>query len=290
MFASLWSAPSGSSLLYIELFAAFIAGWGLMAALFFAPPRSRRTIIWTVTFLAGLFYVLVFFWPAPLKRDPGTLPRDFVETVGFWLADGTAVTDKFSNTLTAFLLGLGVYSILRIHIGKLTKRGTDWQFSLVLLTSMALMVFFGYWNWIMHQGPTGGQYDLVLNWKGPQYMQDLLFDGMFQPMEGAMFSLIAFYILSAAYRAFRARSIEATILLLAALVVMLSFMGAFEHQWNALVDGMGMKNFELGSVSGWLRDTFQTPSIRGMSFGIGVGALAMGLRLWLGLEKGGMNS
>jgi hypothetical protein len=37
----------------------------------------------------------------------------------------------------------------------------------------------------------------------------------------------------------------------------------------------------------WLRNTFQVPSIRGIDFGVGIGALAMGLRLWLSLERTG---
>jgi hypothetical protein len=46
-----------------------------------------------------------------------------------------------------------------------------------------------------------------------------------------------------------------------------------------------LMNFRLTDISKWLRDTVQTPSIRGLDFGIGIGLLAMSLRLWLSLER-----
>ncbi|MEZ5162691.1 MAG: hypothetical protein R2688_02865 [Fimbriimonadaceae bacterium] len=42
-------------------------------------------------------------------------------------------------------------------------------------------------------------------------------------------------------------------------------------------------------VAGWLRSNMQIPAIRAIEFGVGLGALAMGLRIWLGLEKGGVS-
>lgn len=297
VFANFWNAPSGSSELYIKLAIAFAVGFAAMFGLMSAPPQARKVIVGVATFIAGLFYVLTFLWPAPINRAPGTLPRDFVESVGFWLEDGASVVDKFSNTLTAFLLGLGVYSILRIHLGRFAKRQKDWQYSAVLLVCMLLMVVFGLWNWQTRQGPGAAALESMDNWGFVHYANDLLFDGMYQQMEATMFSIIAFYILSAAYRAFRVRSIEATILLSAAFIVILSLMGAVVTLWNS---GIGQisggnpasfaNNFQIDSIAGWIRDTFQTSSLRGISFGIGIGALAMGLRLWLSLERGGSNS
>src|SRR5262249_52988207 len=120
--------------------------------------------------------------------------------------------------------------------------------------------------------------------------------GQFQVMESAMFSIIAFFILSAAYRAFRIRSIEATILLAAALIMMLSLMGGLVHAWDGTVSNLAhwqpdsfWNNFKLTDGSNWIKSTLQTPAIRAIEFGVGIGALAMGLRLWLSLEKGGVN-
>jgi hypothetical protein len=116
-------------------------------------------------------------------------------------------------------------------------------------------------------------------------------------MDAAMFSIIAFFILSAAYRAFRARSVEATILLGTALLVILSLMGVVAGMWDDAVVAMAgtdksakadfLLNFKITEVAGWIKNTFQTPAITGIKFGIGLGTISMALRIWLGLEKGG---
>jgi hypothetical protein len=130
-------------------------------------------------------------------------------------------------------------------------------------------------------------------WGPAEYAKDLLFDGFLQKMDAAMFSLIAFYILSAAYRAFRARSVEATVLLISALIVILSLMGLLQNTWDRGIDSTHvelLKNLRLDDIATWLKNTMQTSSIRGLDFGVGIGLLAMALRLWLSLETIGGES
>lgn len=289
---SFFNAPAGSGRLTMMILLTTAVGIALFIGFLFAPTRARRPIVATFTFLAGLFWVLVYFWPRPDAREAGDLPNGTVESVGFWLADAIPIVGTIANILTQFLLGLGIYSVLRIHLSRLTKKQKDWQFSLALLVSMLAMIFFGYWDFILQQR---GQ---DTNFPDPSWVgRDMLFDGMLQQMDAAMFSLIAFFILSAAYRAFRVRSLEATILLSTALVVMLSLMGAVEYGSSYLVDqitgenpGSLLNNLKLTEIYGWIRNNLQTPSIRALEFGVGIGALAMGLRLWLGLERGGVST
>jgi hypothetical protein len=296
---AIWSDPAGSPSLYLKLGVSFVIGILAIVALMNAPTRLRRPIVVTTTFLAGLYWVLFYFWPEPQNRQPNDLPVGAVETVSFWLRDAQPVVGRFSNILTAFLLGLGLYSVLRIHLGRFVKQQKDWSFSLLLLVSMVVMMVFGYGDWYQR---TFGENSAMLqdraNWGFFQFGRDLLFDGLLQEMEAAMFSLIAFFILSAAYRAFRIRSIEATILLATALIVMLSLMGAVQF----LIDdtligsltgkdrGHFLSDFTLNEIRVWLGTNLQTPGLRAIDFGIGIGALAMGLRLWLSLERGGVST
>ncbi len=293
-----WNAPSGSSELVIKCVLALLFGFGLFAACLYVPTQLRRILIFAATFVSGLFYVLFYYYPSPIGRDPLVdKPRGGLEGFSFWLTDAQPIVATISNTIGSFLIGLGIYSLLRIHLRKLIKKQQDWGYSLVLLVSMVLMATFGYWDYIdrfgkqgalMATGPASG------SWHFQQYANDLLFDGFFQQMEAGMFSMVAFYILSAAYRAFRARSVEATILLVTALIVMLSVMGAVVFVWDGQINGLThndpgslLNNLKLSEIAKWLKDSIQTPSIRGIDFGVGIGLLAMGLRLWLNLDKTG---
>jgi hypothetical protein len=276
-----------------------ILGLALFFGLTYAPTRLKRPIVMTFTFLSGLFYVLLWLVPTPLKpKEPGELPLNPVDAAGIWFSDALPRVADVAQILSAFLLGLGIFSLLTIHIRKINRKQTDWGFSIVLLVSMVLMLGFGYADWIMKEfrDPLGLLQDSS-NWTFVNQMSDLLFDGILQQMDAAMFSLIAFYILSAAYRAFRVRSVESTVLMASALILMLSLMGGVAYAWgqgiDALVIGTGnefLNNLKITEVANWLRTNMQAPAIRAIEFGVGLGALAMGIRIWLGLERGGVSA
>lgn len=286
-----WSAPNGSSELWIKIAVALLVMCGIIFALTQAPPQARRPIVTFFTFISGLYYVLFWAFPSPIARQPDDAPRNVAESFSFWLSDSQSVITNFSNTIAAFMIGLGIFSLLRIHLRRFAKQQKDWFFSLVLLISLVAMVVFGYWDWSQRQTPEGAKLAVGVGWGFPQKGFDLLFDGLFQQMEAAMFSMVAFYILSAAYRAFRARSTEASILLITALIVMLSNLGVVTLLWDKspLVTSVS-SNFKLTEIALWIQSYLQVPAIRGIDFGVGVGLLAMGVRLWLSLEKTGSDS
>ncbi|HWD38591.1 MAG TPA: hypothetical protein VG944_07060 [Fimbriimonas sp.] len=290
-----FNGDNGSPALILKIVLAFLVGIGLIFALMAAPLRLRRFIVVAVTFLSGLYYFLLWFFPAPISRGPTDAPNGPLESFSFLIADAVPSVVNVSNILSAVLIGLGIYSLLRIHLGRIVKQQKDWAFSLVLVVSLFTVAFFGYWDWIIRQGPTGGSLGAVPNdkWSFPLYAKDFFFEGFLQQMDSAMFSLIAFYILSAAYRAFRARSVEATILLLSALIVILASMGLIQSNWDNTIDATHigfLKNIRLEDMRTWLNGTMQAASIRGLDFGVGVGLLAMALRLWLSLEPLGRES
>jgi hypothetical protein len=280
---SFWNAPSGTSGLYLMVGITALIGFAFIIGCLFMPSRMKRPIAAVATFLAGAFWVTYYLWPTAHDRNAATdMPEGVGDSVAFWLSDAVPHVSNFANILTAFILGLGVYSILRIHLKRLVKGQKDWQFSLILLISLVAMIFFGYADWVTRIGENGSKLQDSANWTFVNYAQD-----------AAMFSMIAFFILSAAYRAFRIRSIESTILLGAALIVMVSLMGLVVFYQDKTVGNIAgndpnsfVNNLKISTISSWIRANVQTPAIRAIDFGIGIGALAMGLRLWLSLEKG----
>jgi len=293
--------------MWLKILVGLVISAGAIFALIKMPTRGRRPVVMAFTFLCGLFYVLLWIWPSPLNRKPDEIARSPAEGVSFLLADTLPIVATITNILVAILLGLGVYSLIRLHGGRIIKRHADRGFSVVLLVSMLTITVFGYLDWGMRTfGDKEGKLLDIANWGFVNLGADLLFDGLLQQMDSAMFSMIAFFILSAAYRAFRIRSVESTVLMASALILMVSLLSAVVVVWNGNVTNLaaamnvplanpsigeaGALNFlKISNIASWVTSFLQTPALRAVDFGIGLGALAMGLRLWLGLEKGGVS-
>lgn len=293
---NMWKQLPGPSL-YGMVVLGLVLGIILCLVLSRVPSNMRRWVIVGFTFMAGLPYVAAFLWPTPIGANfTEDLPRNGAEQIGFFLNQAMEPVGTITNIIQGFLLGVGFYSLVRIHSTKIRRKQENWGFSIVLLTCFVLMATFGLLDWKMRtfEDKTGAL-NTQENWTFVNYAQDFLFAGLYQQMDSAMFSMIAFFILSAAYRAFRIRSVEATVMMASALILMLNLMGALTfaqgqlmEQMAANTDNLFLLNFKINTFANWLRSTMQIPALRAIDFGVGLGALAMGLRLWLGLEKGGV--
>ncbi len=100
-----------------------------------------------------------------------------------------------------------------------------------------------------------------------------VFEYMIKPMQSTMFSLLAFFVASAAFRAFRAKSFEATILLVTAFIVMLGRVPIGTSIWPGFA-----------GISEWILSTVNMAGSRAITLGAAVGATAACLKIILGLE------
>lgn len=256
----------------------------LLAVLHQAPTRVKRLITVVATFLAGLFYVLEFFVP------PDPVTEDAV-LLGGNLTQMAAMVGQATQVVAGFTFLLGVYNLVYVHGGAIRRRRAGWPNSLAFFTAFLAMVIFAFWrDWHLWFGgappPLWVRDTRPANAALPHDIYTLLFDGLYRNLESTMFSILAFYIVSAAYRAFRVRSGEAGVLMVVAIILMMGQvpLGMALTSWIPADGQFGI--FRVESLSQYLLSAVNSPVQRAIGFGIGLGTLAMALRIWLSLERG----
>ena len=240
-----------------------VVGIVLMLVLTQLPKRARKYILWTVTFLGGLFYALEFFLPTHEMMIEGS------KTEGNFLSPFVVPMTNVLPALSAFAVGLGVINLFQMHTKRVLKWNVDSINSIAFFVAMILMTV----GHIMAKSPHPSPFATSL--------YKILFEGALQSLDATMFSIIAFYITSAAYRAFRVRSVEATLLLATAIIVMLGQITLGQLLTSALPEYLHVE-----VVRNWILTKVNAPATRAISVGLGIGSLAVGLRIWLGLERG----
>jgi hypothetical protein len=110
-------------------------------------------------------------------------------------------------------------------------------------------------------------------------LYSILFNGLFVPLGSAMFALLGFYVASAAYRAFRVKSLEAGLLVFTALLVIL---GQVPLPLGESTDYIAPHLAELRS---WLLTIPNSAAFRAITVGASVGILVMAFRMWLSIES-----
>ncbi|HID10240.1 MAG TPA: hypothetical protein EYP17_02925, partial [Candidatus Latescibacteria bacterium] len=146
----------------------------------------RRKIPLAITFIAGSFMLIQFFIPHRTTNAMYQTANTWVSIIG-----GVALT-------------LGIGSLVAHHAARVRRRRPGWGYSVVTFVGLISMTLIGL---------TGGI--------GPNSLFQWLFMSVFFPLNATMFALLSFYMASAAFRAFRARTLEATLLLVAAILVMI---------------------------------------------------------------------
>jgi hypothetical protein len=201
-----------------------------------------------VTAAVGLFMILSFFVP----HQAVSVPADFLQ--------------QSAVIVVAFGIVLGGANLLRVNLEAVLKRQAGWPYRLVLIAGLLVMVLVG-----LIEGRDFQAAGTRSTW---------IYDQVYSPMSSAMFALLAFFIASAAFRAFRIRTPEAGLLALAAFLVMLGRVPL----GNALTAWLP-EDLRLGSVAEWILRVPQNAANRAILIGAALGVMATGLRVILGIER-----
>lgn len=155
----------------------------------------RRQIPLLITFVVGVIMLLEAFIPHP--------PFD-------QLNESLSIT---FDVLAAFAFVLGGGNLAKIHLAKISRSQPGWGYSAVTMGGFFLMLAIGLFK---VGGPAGVKH--ALEAEGSWFQA--AYDYCFLPLSATTFSLLAFFVASASYRAFRAKNREATVLLIAALIIL----------------------------------------------------------------------
>lgn len=194
---------------------------------------------------------------------------------------------RWARILVGFAAILGILSLLHHHWSKIKLKKPGYGFSYVTLIAVAIMGLVGLlpldWNWL---GFAGNQ----MHGEGPW---NWMFNNMFVPMQATMFSVLAFFIASAAFRAFRARSAEATALLVAGCIMMIGRVPVGE--WLALtveqagaqftVAGNTYSLLDFPAATSWLLNIPNAAAQRGILLGVLLSQVAIAIRIIFGIER-----
>ncbi len=199
----------------------------------------KREIPLLIVGITGVILFIQYFIPTDWSMQLLGTSQDWVIVIGI------------------LALPLGIWSLVKANVMKLQVKGERF-YAAVLLAGFLIMLIVG----LPHRSSLE---------QGSTFM--MLFNTILIPIQSTIFSLLAFFVASAAYRAFRARSILATILLLTAFLVM--------FRWLPL----GIISTVDNAIVAWILSVPNMAANRAIGMGIGLGGAAMAIKIILGIER-----
>jgi len=202
----------------------------------------KREIPRLISMAAGIFVLIGFFVPHPAIRTT-------YDDIQQWVI-----------IVVAFTYVLGMANIMRINLKQIGARSKDWPYKVALVAGVVITMAVGFSE-------------------GTKYLDDgtrfsWIYNTFYSAMSATMFSLLAFFIASAAFRAFRVRTVEALLLAVAAFILMLGRVPI----GNAI-------HPILPQAAEWLMNIPQNAAKRGILMGAALGVIATGFRIILGIER-----
>lgn len=204
----------------------------------------RRQVPLLITLITGLLFAAQYYVPHPASEQMLTAATKWLQIIG------------------GFALVLGVSSLFHQHAVRIRRQEAGWGYSAVLYAGMLGTIAAGLW------ADGKERIDGALTGFGWVY------SFMMVPLQGTMFAILAFFIASAAYRSFRARSREAAVLLVAAMIVMMGRVPLGEYLIPLS-----------GDVSQWILNVLNASVRRAILIGVSLGAVALSFKIIFGVER-----
>lgn len=225
----------------------------------------KTTVPVIIAAVAGLVLAFSFFIPAA---------ESWGETVTIWF-----------DILAGFAFVIGGGNILKNCLKKISDRKPGWGYAGVTMVAFLATLFVGLFKIGVNPSENYPTHvwagDYLANggalWWAYQYI--------YYPLAATMFALLAFYIASASFRAFRAKNTEAIILLGTAFIVLLG-----QSNFGNYLTNWAHPELQLGSVTAKIMSIFNLAGSRAIMIGIALGTVSLSIRIILGVDRSYLGS
>lgn len=203
----------------------------------------RKELVLLITTVIAVIMFIDFFFAVPVASSTASTLRSWVVVV------------------SAMMLAIGAVQLMRVHGKYILKRTPGkWLYSVWLIAIFAISLILGLLN---INNPSSNP---IYSW---------IFTNVYTSLSTTVYAITGFYVFSAAYRAFRARNMDAALLLLAGVLVMLT---------NAPIGGVIWD--QLPVTGRWVLDYGQVPATRVFLMVTAFGMLFYGFKVLIGKERG----
>ena len=228
----------------------------------------KRTIPLLITAIGGFILIIAYFIPAT---------QTWGEVAAIWF-------DVLASI--AFILGGG--NLIKIHFKNVVERNYGWAYSIITLLAFFITLLVG----LTKLGVNPSIQYPEFSWSG-HYRENgspfwWIFEYAFKPLTATMFAMLAFYISSAAFRAFRAKNVEAILLLGTAFIILLgrTFAGVYLTSWFP----DWMSGLKIENLTVYIMSVFNTAGNRAIMIGIALGIASTSLKVLLGVDRSYLGS
>lgn len=216
----------------------------------------KRQIPLVLTAVSGLLLILQYYI-VPLN----------------WIGNSFA---GWFQAITAFAYILAAISLFAVNGKKIRDKTPGWMYNLVLLVSLLGTLYIGLFCDLLGFGYPGHKpidEGTAFYW---------MFQYIYNPLSATMFSLTAFFIASASFRAFKARSVESTLLLGSAFLVMLFQVPLGEYLWaKTMPEALDIRWF----IDTFILGAFNNAGQRAIQIASAIGLISVSLKIILGVER-----
>lgn len=225
-------------------------------------------------------------------------------TLSAWFIDNETIetfanddATQFFDIIAAFAVFLGALNLLKLQFLKVLKKQSGWQYSAIAILSFFFAFIIGFFvrgayfvgeevyfsqraaeQAVINLGSS--EVVVPVDWGAHVQTDGSLFQWMFKyifsPLSATMFALLAFFVASASFRAFRARNFEASLLLVAGIIIMIGRVpiGSLISSWTimyilAFSIGIGINSYAKNRnvMFGWILGSCGAITGFGMTMG-----------------------